>query len=51
MNNGSAPDTITGGKTLELTEYDRVSLALHYLNTFVFSMWLSVLALSCAEKS
>lgn len=23
MNNGSAPDTITGGKTLELTEYDR----------------------------
>uniref|UniRef100_A0A8R1TW95 RING-type E3 ubiquitin transferase n=1 Tax=Onchocerca volvulus TaxID=6282 RepID=A0A8R1TW95_ONCVO len=23
MNNGSAPDTVTGGKTLELTEYDR----------------------------
>lgn len=31
MNNGSAPDTVTGGKTLELTKYDRVSACLTFI--------------------
>lgn len=41
MNNGSAPDTVTGGKTLELTEYDRVWSSVTFIHFRIEKMTLS----------
>ncbi|VDN38758.1 unnamed protein product, partial [Gongylonema pulchrum] len=43
MNNGSAPDTITGGKTLELTSYDRV-YGLAFLSHFIYALYFELIS-------